>query len=371
MACCWLVQCAGALLRRIRSHGNERHTHFLKLARDPQHPHPLHLQNDLMDLRKACSHLLLPVAILWLALLPHGRLAAQSVADFIAIGDSLLALDKPQRALSFYDLAVNADDGATAYVARARAWYVMDRMDRYLLDVEKALKADSTMAEAHYMRALYAMRGEDHIRAEFHAGKALEHGAKEKLRAQSLILRGEARAELRRPSDAIADLEEGLRNGPEDILAMTVLARLLDGAGRHEEALALLERLCELQPKEIGHWVNRGYELNMLGRYSDALPMFGYALGMDKDEPVALSGRAYALLKLDRADEAWTDVERSLRFYPTNPYALRTRALLRLRKGEQVKACEDLSLAKVLGDLPDVAELLQQHCANVTPGRKR
>jgi Flp pilus assembly protein TadD len=108
----------------------------------------------------------------------------------------------------------------------------------------------------------------------------------------------------------------------------------------------------------------------MLGRYSDALPILGYALGLDKDEPVALSGRAYALAMLERDDEAWPDVERSLRFYPTNPYALRTRAILHLRKGELVKACEDLSFAKAVGDLAEVDRLLKEHCQGAGQGGK-
>ena len=97
--------------------------------------------------------------------------------------------------------------------------------------------------------------------------------------------------------------------------------------------------------------------------------MFDHALILDKDEPVARSNRAYCLLKLGREQEAMTDVERSLKAYPANPWALRTRALLYLNKGEREKACSDLSLAKILGDVPEVDKLVQEHCGGTTSPR--
>ena len=90
--------------------------------------------------------------------------------------------------------------------------------------------------------------------------------------------------------------------------------------------------------------------------------MIEQALALDKDEPVALSNRAYVNLMLEKEKEAWSDVERSLRAYPANPFALRTRAMLRIRKGERAKACEDLTLAKALGGVPEVERLVKENC---------
>jgi regulator of sirC expression with transglutaminase-like and TPR domain len=99
--------------------------------------------------------------------------------------------------------------------------------------------------------------------------------------------------------------------------------------------------------------------------------MIEKALALDKDEPVALSNRAYVNLKLGREQDAWSDIERSLRSYPSNPHALRTRALLRLRKGERSKACEDLTLAKALGDVAEVDALIKEHCASTRSNKRR
>lgn len=296
---------------------------------------------------------------------PFGPAAAWLVVE----GDSLLRMDKPQKAVDKYTQAIDMEPSAGNYSARARAWYQMERMDRFLLDTEKALKLDSTHAEANYQRAMYAYRSDDFRMTDRLTTRSLDHGAKGKLRDQALILRGEARAELKRYKDAIADLKAGSGERTEDLVALKTLARMHDAVGDHASSLAVLEKLCTVEPNDIGNWTNRGFELTSLGRYEEALTIYGKALSMDKDEPTALSDRAFALMKLGRNQEALADVERSLKSYPSNAFALRTRAMLRLAKGEREKACSDLHLAHVIGGVPEVDQLIEKNCGGLQPKR--
>ncbi len=295
---------------------------------------------------------------------------AQDARILILKGDSLLRLEKPQRAVEYYEKAIASDPSANSYLARAKAWYMMDRMDRFILDVEQALRKDSTSATAHYQRALYALRAEDPTAAEYHATKAHDFATQPLLKAQALVVRGEARSQLKRYSQAIDDLEQGVAGTPTDPEVLKTLGRLYDQEGRHEDALHILEKLCVLEPGQVGHWSNRGFELTQLGRYDEAMTMIQEALSIDKDEPVALSNRAYVSMMLGNDQEAWSDIERSLRFYPANPFALRTRAMLRLRKGDRAKACEDLTLAKALGGVPEVERLIKENCDSGTLPKK-
>jgi tetratricopeptide (TPR) repeat protein len=302
-----------------------------------------------------------------LALAAVGR--AQDAARLVAQGDSLLAIGRAQKAADRYTAAIALAPTAPNYAARARAWMNMDRMDRMLLDCEKALKADSLNPEACLLRAIYAFRSEDHRTAERMATRALEHGAKAGQRGQALLIRGQARTELKDHNGAVGDLREGLGNRTEDRDAMRSLARALDALGDHAGSLAVLEQLCAVQPDDIGNWTNRGYELAALGRYDEALTIYGEALALDKDEPTVLSNRAWTLWKLGRNDEALKDVDRSLKSYPANPYALRTRALLLLAKGHRERACNDLQLARIIGGVPEVNALIDAHCAGMPPKR--
>lgn len=312
---------------------------------------------------------LAPLFLFLLALQSNGQ--SNETRLLVMKGDSMLKLEKPQRALEFYEKAVQAEPGAYTLLARARAWYMMERNDRFIQDVDAALRKDSTNANAHYQRALYALRAQDPKLAEEHATKAIDRASIPTLKAQALLVRGLARSEAKKPTSAIEDLEAGLAGASDDLEAMKTLARLYDQEGRYADALRILEKLAVVEPGQVGHWTNRGFELTMLGRYDEALTMIEEALTMDKDEPVALSNRAYVRLMLGQVDEAWSDVERSLRSYPSNAFALRTRALLRIRKGDRVRACEDLTLAKALGGVPEVDKLIKENCDTSAPKKRR
>lgn len=296
---------------------------------------------------------------------------AQDTRFLILKGDSLLRIEKPQRAIDQYDEAIELEPTADHYLSRAKAWYAMDRMDRFLQDVEFALRKDSTNANAHYQRALYSLRAEDPIRAEDHATKAIGYTSSSFLKSKAYLVRGQARGELKQNAAAIDDLEKGVDGTTSDPEVLRILARLYDQAGRHEDALHCLEKLCVLESFDVGHWSNRGFELTMLGRYDEALSMIEKALEIDKDEPVALSNRAYLCMQMNNEKEAWNDVEKSLRFYPANAFALRTRALLRIRKGDREKACEDLTLSKALGGVTDVDTLLKENCDTTGDQKKK
>ncbi len=313
------------------------------------------------------GHLLSTLTLL-LVLSGHSA-SGQPASVLIAEGDTLLAQNSASKAMDKFNAALAAGHTADAFAARARGWFYQGKYDKFLADTREALALDSTHLLANYQRALYALRSEDAAAAITFASRTLSHGPNAELRRKALIVRGEAAALAGQTANAISDLEAGLEGNLTDVQAMKTLARLQDAAGNPGASLKVLEKLCELQPMDIGNWSNRGYELNQLQRYEDALKILDRALELDKDEPVVLSNKAYALLKLDRDQEALPLINKSLRSDRVNPYALRTRAMLLLRKGERDKACNDLTLAKAMGGAPEVDELVKQHCSGMP--RKR
>lgn len=337
---------------------------------------PLDRSSYLCTLRMRTTRSAFPLSLLGTLLFLAGLLAgtdsvAQNTRLLVLQGDSLLQLEKPQRAIDVYDQAIKLEPTADHYLARAKAWFAMDRMDQFLRDVEFALRKDSTNANANYQRAVYSLRAEDPVRAEAFATKAIDLSTAQYLKQKAYLIRGQARGELNQNHGAIEDLQKGIEGKPSDPEILRVLARLYDQTGRHADALNMLEKLCVLEPWDVGHWSNRGFELTMLERYDEALTMIGSALAIDKDEPVALSNRAYLYMQMNKDKEAWNDVEKSLRFYPANAFALRTRALLRIRRGDREKACEDLILSKALGGVLDVDSLLKEHCETSADPKKK
>lgn len=314
------------------------------------------------------THPLLLPALFSLCLAFPAR--AQHAPALIAQGDSLLALKDAVQAMEKYNAAVVLAPSADAFAARARASFALGKYDKSLQDVQTALGMDSLHVPANSQRALHALRMNDHHGAIRYANRALGSGDQGMEHKQALVARGEARAALGLNSQAIEDLTAALVNsGREDAEALKTLARLHDAGNNPAASLAVLELLCQLEPADIGNWSNKGFELNRLERYEEALQALDTALKLDKDEPVVLSNKAYALLKLGRDQEAFAAVNHCLKADKLNPYALRTRAQLYLRKGERDKACNDLSLAKAMGGAPEVDELVKQYCAGRSSGQ--
>jgi tetratricopeptide (TPR) repeat protein len=314
----------------------------------------------------------LPCTLVLLAALSlAARCTAQGTDSrkLVTQGDSLLEVNQPSRAMDKYNAAIALGATADAFAGRARGWYYLGKYTQFLTDINKALSLDSLHPQANYQRALYASRADDHAATIRYATRALGRITNPALKRQALILRGGAEAALGQGPQAIADLRLGIDNRLDDPPAMKLLARLLDESGDPAGSLDILEKLCTIRPDDIGNWSNKGFELNRLERYSEALKALDKALDIDKDEPVVLSNKAYALLQLDRDEDAFAAVNQSLKGDRANPYALRTRALLYLRKGEREKACNDLALAKAMGSTADVDILIKQHCEGLKPKR--
>ena len=274
----------------------------------------------------------------------------------------MLTAGERAKAMTKYEAAVDSAATSATWAARARGWYASGKYEKALKDLNSALALDSMYAPANQLRAEYAFRTDDNEAVVSHTDRALMADLKPQAKSQMLVLRGQAKAALRNNKQALADLKEGLGSRTDDLPALKVLARLYDLNGQFAESLAVLESLCSLEPEDLGNWSNRGYELNQLGRYDDALAVLETALAQDKDEPVVLSNKAYALMKTGRDEDAMKAVEHSLKSSPNNAYALRTRADLRIRKGDRAKACDDLTLAKALGSAPGVDEMIKENC---------
>ena len=294
---------------------------------------------------------------------PAQFIQAQEAGPWIQKGDSLLSAGQSRKAIASYTTAIELDRrSVSAYEGRARAYLDLEQLDRFVLDVDQVLRMDTASFQGHLLKATYAIRGEDLNTAEHHAARAIAFAPDDKGRGEALLISGMAKAVYKDPGPAILDLEAGLASGADQLEARAVLARLYDTAGRHAEALDLLEDLCEAEPKNIAHWSNRGYELYKLKRYDEALDILAQALRIDKDEPVTLNNQAQVLLAKGSYKEAMRAVEHSLRSAPAHAHALKTRALIHFQLGEKEKGCADLADARTIGGIADLIQLIESHC---------
>lgn len=289
----------------------------------------------------------------------------QAGGKLIAQGDSLLSIGKALKSVEYFEKAIESGARADGYSGRAKAWYQLDRMDRFILDVETALDLNRSHPYAHYQRALYAMRSRDWSLAKTSCDRALAGWTIDDEKDEVLICRGEALLKLGKVEAAINDLSEGVSLGSTDHEAMRILAMLYHDIDMHQAAIEVLKKLLELDESDATDRVNLGFEMASLGKHRDAIVEYERALQEERNNAIALSNYGYSLFKLGKNDEAYDFVKRSLRSVPNNPFALRTRALIRLAAGDKEKACKDLYSAKLGANMKEVDKLIDQHCVGV------
>ena len=98
---------------------------------------------------------------------------------------------------------------------------------------------------------------------------------------------------------------------PDNGVAHSNRGHALSELGRHEEALAALDRAVELLPDNGGTHSNRGKVLNALGRHAEALGALDRAVALAPDNGVAHSNRGDTLNALGRHEEALSALDRA------------------------------------------------------------
>lgn len=119
-----------------------------------------------------------------------------------------------------------------------------------------------------------------------------------------------------------------------------------------EEALACYEKVTQRETDSYIAWVNHGWTLRKLGRYSEALLSYEKAISIQSEHYIAWFGCGNSLRKLQRYDEAISCYDKALEFQPDFHWAWMHKARCHVFLNESDLAIEHLRQAiKLRGDL--------------------
>jgi putative PEP-CTERM system TPR-repeat lipoprotein len=176
------------------------------------------------------------------------------------------------------------------------------------------------------------------------------------LRAEFLLLRGQALVGLKQFAEAQVALAEADRLRPDDLRAKVASANILVGQGKLDEAEQEVDNALARRPDAADAQVLKG-ELRRYRRDSEgAVGHFTKALEIDPENVGARIARGAALIEVNRDDEADQDIQSVLRRFPKHPLATHFAAVLLFKK-------KDFAAAQEL--LVPVAPQLQDHMPSV------
>jgi len=90
----------------------------------------------------------------------------------------------------------------------------------------------------------------------------------------------------------------------------------LNALGRYEEALSSYDRSIHLEPEVSSAWNNRGATLANLGRLQEALECYDEAIKLDPESAFAWGNRGIALGKLERYEEELECLDKAISLSP-------------------------------------------------------
>ncbi len=189
----------------------------------------------------------------------------------------------------------------------------------------------------------------------------------ERLRASARHCRGALAllAELRlgsgRPQAAIADLQEIARLAPRDAANLRRLGGALLSVGNAAAAVDVLTRAADAEPANARGHNNLGQALLRLNRLQEAAVCFARALELDRVYSIARFNLALTLEALDQTSEALREYATLLERQPNHRAGWARRAALQWRMGRPADALASLDTALELR--PDDASSLALRAA--------
>jgi predicted TPR repeat methyltransferase len=255
---------------------------------------------------------------------------------------------RPQPAAARQSAARPSAADALAFAFRLHDSGQLDEAERIASDL---LRRQPTLAGAHYLAGLIALRRGAAARALDHLVQAERHGPPSP--SLSLAL-ARAHAATGARDAAIAHYRAAVRGAPDIAEARFGLGVAVLPAGRLLEALAELERDVALRPDHAEGFNNLGSVLRELGRLPEAIAAFEQAVRLRPDYARALSNLGVALADAGQPARAIATIERALALTPDNPGALNNLGHVRKAQRDYDGAVETFGRLAALR--PDEAE---------------
>jgi tetratricopeptide (TPR) repeat protein/uncharacterized membrane protein len=284
-----------------------------------------------------------------------------SAEEMYLKGLSLYESKKWQQSIEIFNVVVKLQpDNHKAWSKRGQSLYFLGKFSEEIESYNRALKINPDDARIWNNRGATL----DDLGMYQEAIDSYDHALKlNPDYAYAWHNRGNSLSNIGKYEEAITNYNYALKINPDYAEAWKHRGKLLHSIGRYEEAIASYDRSLELKPDdtiwekqevvplnlnryEAEIWYSRGYALDQLGRYEEAIASYDRNLELNSDNYAVLYRRGIALLNLNRYEEAITNLDRMIELNAENYTAWNSLgfALLNLDRYEAAITSYDRSL---------------------------
>lgn len=206
-------------------------------------------------------------------------------------------------------------------------------------DLERAIKADPKLADAHLMIAKLQLLPEGDKKvartSTDEAIKLLEDNKVEQ--AKAYLLRA---ALAEKPEEQLADVEEALKADPKSADALRTRAFIHLTKGENEEAVSDLLKLLEADPNNPAVQSAVAEALSELEKFDEALKHIDKVIAQNPKSPLGFNLRARIRIRQEKLEDAVSDLTEALKLDPSNvgTLLLRGQVLAQLDKFDEAQA---------------------------------
>lgn len=236
------------------------------------------------------------------------QLDSQDPVYFVEKAELLESLGQYADAILVYDQAIALEDSSNTRMKRSHAYFMADRYEAALEDVQYALELDGSLAlegRTYYARGmiLWNMNNTEQAISDF--TKAMELDPE-----QSVLYEKRARCyyQLGQMEEAIEDCNKGLEIDPKDEDLIWFRGLLLLESSDYRGALADAEAYLELNPEDSGAYYNLGLLHYRLTQYEEAIELLSKSIELSPTYSSAYIQRAYVYYDMVDMDQAADDL---------------------------------------------------------------
>jgi len=126
----------------------------------------------------------------------------------------------------------------------------------------------------------------------------------------------------------------------------------------HDRAMDFYDKSLQQNPDNKYSLNNKGYTLNLMSRFGDAIPLFDRVIELDKQFAHSYNNRGLAKIKLGMIEDGLQDIRYSLEIDPGNSYSYRNLGIYHFDKREFDEAMRLFLKAKEIDDTTHMIDVL-------------